>query len=94
MHYALLTRKSAQEVIKPEKGDHLAIRTVGEYLKHWGTKPHLKSRNFLAQTSSSKLALPFLSKVIAFSHDDDLKEEAGTLIESIQHVANPGEAKK
>lgn len=39
MHYALWTRKSVQEVIKQGTGVHLAIRTVGEYLKRWGMTP-------------------------------------------------------
>lgn len=39
MPYALWTRKSVQEIIKRETGVHLAIRTVGKYLRRWGMTP-------------------------------------------------------
>lgn len=39
LDYALWTRKSVQLLVKQKTGIHMAIRTVGDYLKRWGMTP-------------------------------------------------------
>lgn len=49
--YALWTRKAVQELIEQETGVHLAIRSVGEYLKRWGMTPQKPQKRAYEQSA-------------------------------------------
>jgi tetratricopeptide (TPR) repeat protein len=68
------------------KGDSLnVVKMMMEIYRETPSRIDLNMSigSYLADSSTPKLALPFLEKVIAFSHDDDLKEKAGEVIERI-----------
>lgn len=49
--YALWTRQAVQELIEQETGIHLAIRSVGEYLKRWGMTPQKPQKRAYEQSA-------------------------------------------
>ena len=51
LEYALWTRKAVQELIARETGVHLAIRSVGEYLKRWGMTPQKPQKRAYEQSA-------------------------------------------
>jgi hypothetical protein len=67
---------------------HDTLGVVKMYMEQYAYTPNnielnKEIGNYLARTGKPRLALPFLQKVVAFSHDEDDIEEAARLIDRI-----------